>query len=232
MFNKKFILFINKFYTFSNNIKFHIRKKNKMKILGKKSWTSLIAKFLTFFWWVECALLGLVLIAFALLYKRGYDLGLSATFTEIPIYQMNSNYKNFVPGILKTSKGTLYVHLNGSLVTLLFILMVVTIVAGVILIITHQLKMIFSDFEKNIAFNVRNIARIRNIAYTLIGYSIFNWLFQIATNIFLNTNFLMGKIDLNYDFSFGYLVFGLMLLLFSEIFKTGLLLEEEGKLTI
>jgi hypothetical protein len=63
-------------------------------------------------------------------------------------------------------------------------------------------------------------------------YSFAQWAFAFAINMFLNSNFQFKHLDLTYDFNISCLLMGVALLVVEEIFKAGLLLEEEQQLTI
>lgn len=203
-----------------------------MKILGLKSWTSFAEKCLLVIWWIECALFVFAIIAFIFLSKQGYNLGLPVTFSETTINQIGPIDHSSFLGILKVSQGNFYVHLKGNFITVFTLILVTSLIGIVTLIITHQLRMIFSNFRKNVPFTTSNIKRIRNIAYALLIFAVFQWCFTILTKITLLSIFKLGKIGLTCDFSLGYFMFGVMLLLISEILKKGLLLEEERKLII
>jgi len=83
-------------------------------------------------------------------------------------------------------------------------------------------------------FSIRNAIRLRTIALLTLGASLFNTFF-----IFHLGKFLSGKIDagmmkanINTHLDYSTLLFGLLLLVISEVFRIGVKIQEEQRLFV
>ncbi|WP_214225644.1 DUF2975 domain-containing protein [Pedobacter sp. B4-66] len=205
-----------------------------MKTLGNKSLSTVIAITLNVVWWIEWAVAAgfLILLAVAGHIRGGYVLQLPVTFSETTISTVRSISSNFPGGHINATDGILSLQIQANSPNIILLLFGYGLIFASINIITYQLKIIFSNFKKNLPFNELNINRIRNIAIVLIAYSVVQWLYVVLVNVILSSNLKWGHMDLTYNFSVSYALMGLMLIIVAEIFKIGLSLEEEKQLTI
>ncbi|HEY2580456.1 MAG TPA: DUF2975 domain-containing protein [Mucilaginibacter sp.] len=140
--------------------------------------------------------------------------------------------KDFPGGILNSTNGNLFIQMHATWQNVTMLLIAFVSISAMILIITYQLKVIFSNFKQNLPFNELNISRMRNIAIVLIAYSVLQWVTVVIMNQMLLSNLNWGSVKLTYGFNISCLFTGLILLIVAEIFKLGVLLEEEKSLTI
>ncbi|WP_295791972.1 DUF2975 domain-containing protein [Mucilaginibacter sp.] len=205
-----------------------------MKALGNKSLSSVFAKAINVFWWLEWIALIVVvaMVIIAAIVKKAYAVTVPVTFSEVTLRRVQPLNNDFPLGILNTTSGNLYLQLNASWQSVAMLLMGFALLFAVVIMVTYQLKTIFSNFKQDIPFNEANISRIRNIAFVLMAYSGVQWLFIVVENQVLTSNLKWEHIHLTYSFNFSWLITGVILLVVAEIFKQGTLLDNEQKLTI
>ncbi|RYE20105.1 MAG: DUF2975 domain-containing protein [Sphingobacteriaceae bacterium] len=205
-----------------------------MKILGKNSLSSVLATVINVVWWLEWTA-AIVLIGLASItahVRRKFALQIPINFSSTNLAQVHSVNQKLPGGLINTKEGTFSMHIDANWQNNLMLLIGYGVIFSTIIIITYQLKKIFENFKQGLPFNKLNMVRIRNIAFVLMGYSFVQWLFAYVVNALLNLNFQFGHLDLTYNFNISYLLTGVALLVVEEIFKTGLLLEEQQQLTI
>jgi hypothetical protein len=206
-----------------------------MKILGNKSLSAVIAMILNFAWWIEWAFAAVFLIIMGISgqIRGAYVLPLPVTFSETTIGTVQSISKTFPGGHINTTNGILSLTIQSNLTNVVLLLVGCGFIFASISIITYQLKMIFSNFKKNLPFNILNIYRIRNIAIVLIAYSVVQWLYVVLVNMILNSKMKWDHhLELSYSFSVNYALMGVVLIIVVGVFQIGLSLEEEKQLTI
>jgi hypothetical protein len=205
-----------------------------MKTLGTKSLSSILARIIGIFWWLEW--IGLVtvvtVVIAAAVTRKAFAIAVPVTFSNITIRQVQPLNKDFPAATLNTTSGNLYLHADASLFSVVMLLIAFGLLFTLVLTVTYQLKIIFSNFKQNVPFNEVNIYRIRNIAFVLICYSVAQWLYVAIMNRVLISNLQWEHMQLTYSFNFSWLLTGIALVVVAEIFKQGTLLENEQKLTI
>jgi hypothetical protein len=220
-------LFINKLIIFVNKLII-------MKTLGNKSLSAILAKCINVIWWI--AWIGFVVLITAIIMtaviKKAFVLNIPVTYAAVTIAQIQPAGGGFPPGVLNSTNGSLYVQIAATWPYVIMLLAALTIIFAAVLMVTYQLKIIFSNFRNNLPFNEPNISRIRHIAVVLIGYALAQWLFNIAVNQILVSNFRWEHITLTYSFNISCLLTGIVLIVIAEIFKQGTALDNENKLTI
>jgi len=212
-----------------------INNSKKMKTLGKKSLSAIIATIINIIWWLEwagcIAVIALTIIAGHI--RKVFAFDIPITFTQKTIAApVVSISKDFPDAILNTTSGDLFFPLPGSWQNMLIIISAVVLVFAGIATITYQLKVIFSNFSNNLPFNELNISRIRNIAFVLMAYSILQWVVNIGVNQILIRNINWKHMQLTYSFNISFMIMGILLIIVAEVFKLGTSLEEEKNLTI
>jgi hypothetical protein len=205
-----------------------------MKHLGNKSLSAILAVIVNLVWWLEWVL-GIVLIgmgAIAAHVRKGFALQVPVSYSPISIRQVYSVQNKGDFSVLNSNNGILSIHIEANWQNITMLLVGYGAMFAVIVIITYQFKKIMESFKQDQPFHQLNMLRVRYIALVLMGYSLAQWLFVIAVNYLLSSNFQFRHMDLTYDFNFSCLLMGVVLLAVEGIFKTGLLLEEDKQLTI
>jgi hypothetical protein len=206
-----------------------------MKTIGRRSLSTIIATGLKVIWWGEWAWIAykIYMILAAAYYRGGYAPHVPITFEDATIAApIKSLYTAITTTHLNCTSGDLYFSVDATWKSISVLIAFYLIVFAAISITTYQLKLIFSNFSKNLPFNEVNIPRIKNIAYVLLAYTIVQWTGTIIIREVLVRIVHWRRFELTYDFNFNYLILGLVLLFVAEIFKMGTALEEENNLTI
>jgi hypothetical protein len=205
-----------------------------MKTLGNKSLSAFLAKVINVIWWMEWIALIIVVtvVTITAIVKKAFTVNIPVTFADITLKQVRPLNKDFPLGTLNATTGTLYLHEDASWQNVLMLLIGFMVFFAAVILVTYQLKVIFSNFKRDIPFNETNISRIRNIAFLLMVYAAIQWLFVIVVNQVLMSNLNWENIKLTYSFNISCLVTGIILVVVAEIFKQGALLDNEQKLTI
>ncbi|HMG08159.1 MAG TPA: DUF2975 domain-containing protein [Mucilaginibacter sp.] len=205
-----------------------------MKHLGKKSLSAILAVGVNLLWWLEwiAGCVGIIMVFMTAHIRKGFALQVPITYSPTSIRQIYSAERNGDFSILNTSNGILSIHIGANWQIIMMLLIGYGALLVVVLMITYQVKRIFESFKQDQPFHRSNMYRVRNISLVLIGYSIVQWLFVIAVNHILSSNFIFRHFDLTYDFNISCFLMGIVLLAMEGIFKTGLALEEDKQLTI
>ncbi|MDP4150783.1 MAG: DUF2975 domain-containing protein [Bacteroidota bacterium] len=205
-----------------------------MKALGNKSLSAILARVLTVLWWLEWVTFAFV-FTFAMVVagvKKSFTLSIPVNYSAITLRKIIPVNNEFSAGVLNSTSGNLNLTLDSSWQHVALLLTALTTVFTLAIMITFQLKAIFSSFTRNLPFHDANIRRIRNIAFVLIGYSVIQWLLILVVNRVLAANFRWEQVQLTYSFNLSALATGLVLIVIAEIFRLGATLENENKLTI
>jgi Protein of unknown function (DUF2975) len=206
-----------------------------MKPLGNKSLTKILSIILNVFWWLEwigSGVLITVILATAFL-KQNISLNFPLAFSSVTIKTVASVSKNAPPGILSVMNGNFYMPVDNNWRNILLLLAACIAVCSVFIIITYQLKLLFSSLSNNQPFDALNVLRIRNTGIWLIVLALLLFFSNIIINQFLQSHFTWGEgISLTYKFNISYLVAGIILIIIAEIFNEGVTLKEETNLTI
>jgi len=205
-----------------------------MQVLGNKSLSAILARIINTFWWLEWIAFCVVIIATiaAGIGKKTFTIDIPVTYAAITLKQIAPVNSDFASGILNATSGHLSLDVGTSWQSVIVLITGFAIVFAVAITITYQLKIIFSNFKKNLPFTELNISRIRNIAFILITYSVIQWLFIIVVNQILMSNLKWEQVKLTYSFNLSALSIGIVLVVIAEIFKLGAWLDNERKLTI
>ncbi|MDB5023280.1 MAG: hypothetical protein JWP78_1035 [Mucilaginibacter sp.] len=194
----------------------------------------MLAAAVNLLWWLEWIAGGLCMVrgGMAAYIRKGFALQVPISYSATTIGQIRPLEKNGSVGILNATDGTLSVHIGANWHNIGMLLIGYGLLFAVIVTITYQFKKILQSFKRDQPFQRSNVSRIKKIALILIGYSLVQWLFIIAVNQILISNFQFKHLDLTYDFNSTCLLVGVVLLVVEGIFKTGLSLEEDKQLTI
>lgn len=205
-----------------------------MKPLKNKSLSAILSTIANLIWWLEwlggayCIIMGIM----AGFIKKGYVFIIPINYDPITIRQIYSNSKNGPVGILNSTNGNLAFGIHANFQNIIMLLIGFGSLYAAILIVTYQLKKILHSLKQNQPFQQLNILRLKIIAFVLIGYSLVQWAFVIVVTRILVSTFRFPHMDLTYGFNYNCLFMGVILLAVQEIFKTGMLLEEDKQLTI
>jgi len=206
-----------------------------MKILGKKSLSTVLGNAINIIWWfqwIASAVLFTVFTATSVL-KSTLKVSVPVTFSSGSYKKIVALGKNMSDGNLNVMNGNFSFDINTSFLNTLLLFLGIAVICGFIILITYQLKLIFSSLKQNSPFYDMNIKRIKTIGTLLIIFGILQWLTNISINHFLISHFNWADgINLTYHFNIGYLAAGLLLIIVAEIFKVGVSLKEENNLTI
>ncbi len=206
-----------------------------MRTLGNKSLSAIIAVAINIIWWLEWIAAGIVtaVIIIASFTQRSISLSLPVTFSNVVFKQLVSANKDQPEGQLEVMNGNVSFQINNNIQNMLILLAGTAVIFFALLLLTYQLKLIFSRLARNHPFDEANIPRLRNIGFILIGFSFLQWLISVVIDQVLTSRFKWGDgVSLTYSFNISYLVAGIILIIVAGIFKTGVSLEEEQSLTI
>lgn len=211
-----------------------------MKLLGNKSLSKILSVILNILWWIEWIgsgiLITVILITWFLggnIREKNISLNFPVTFSPVTFKTVPSISKDVPAGIINVMNGNFYVPVDNNWQNILMLLAGSIAICAVFIVITYQLKLIFSSLSINQPFNELNVLRIRNIGIVLIVFSFLQFLSNIIVNQFLVSHFTWHEgITLPYTFKISYLVAGIILIIVAEIFKEGVSLKEETNLTI
>jgi hypothetical protein len=205
-----------------------------MKTLGNKSLSAILAKAINIIWWLEwiAYIVVVTVVIMAAIIRKAFAVDIPVTFTDTTIRQVQPLNNDFPVGILNTTSGNLSLNVHAAWQNVAMLEIGFTLLFAVVILVTYQLKVIFSSFRQDIPFSEVNISRIRNIAFVLMAYSVVQWLFVIAVNQILIANLRWEHMQLTYSFNISCLFTAVILIVVAEIFRQGTLLDNEQKLTI
>jgi Protein of unknown function (DUF2975) len=206
-----------------------------MKSLGNKSLSKIFAVIINILWWIEWIGSGVLIIVMLITYFSGRSMTLTVpvTFSSIPLSKIHSIKSGLPDGVLNVMNGNFSIPVENNLQNTLMLLTAGIAICAVLIVVTYQLKLIFSSLSRDQPFDELNVLRIRNIGIVLIIFSFLQFLSNITLNWFLVGHFSWEDgIKLTYLFKISYLVTGVVLIIVAEIFKQGASLKEETNLTI
>ncbi len=206
-----------------------------MKTLGTKSLSAVLSGIIQVVWWVE--LVAVVGITAAIIttpfFKEQVSFNTPVTFSNVSVKNVEAAVPNLPAGELIATDGNFSFLVQTNLVNTLIMAAVFMAAFTFLILVTYQLKLIFSSFKKNEPFMAVNINRIKKIGFIVIVYAIAKLLYSIALNQYLLSHFKWeGSIKLTYSVNLIALFAGATLIILAEIFKLGAFLDEEQKLTI
>ena len=206
-----------------------------MKSIRNKSLSKILSIILNLLWWIECigsVVLITVILVTAFL-KQNISLNFPLAFSSVIFKTVPSVSKDIPPGVINVTNGNFYLPVDNNWHNILLLLALIIIICSVFIIITYQLKLLFSSLSKNQPFDALNVLRIRNTGIGLIVLSLLLSFSNLIINQFLQSHFIWDKgISLTYKFNISYLVAGIILIIVAEIFNEGVTLKEETNLTI
>lgn len=200
-----------------------------------KSKLTRVSYFINVFWYLE--ILGFITFIGTFLtsaiVRKQFVVMLPIDFSQYNVRHIKSLNDTFDNARLDSYSGVMVFHVQSSLENVLFMSFIYILLFSVILAITYHLKRIFENFKHNHHFTKINIKRLRVIAIIIIIAPIIQYILSLIVNQMLFSNLKLGPfLQLSPSLSIGFLITGLFLLLIIEIFKIGLDLEEENKLTV
>ncbi len=206
-----------------------------MKSLGNKSLSNILSIILNILWWMEWIGSGILITVILITSFLGKNISLNfpLTFSSVTFKTLPSISKEVPNGVLNVMNGNFYVPVTNNWQNILLFLVGSIVMCTVLIVITYQLKKIFSSLRNNQPFDELNVLRIRNIGIVLIGFSLLQFLANIIVTRYSMYHFTWDKeLSLTYTFNASYLVTGVLLIIVAEIFKEGVSLKEETNLTI
>lgn len=206
-----------------------------MKILGNKSLSTILSKIISVIWWIECV--GAVVIVGAVLltpfFEKEVNFITPVSFSAVTVRTVESGANNIPAAQLTASEGSFTFPVQTDLTTTLIMASVIALTFAFFILITYQVKCIFSSFAKNDPFVESNVPRMRSIGLTLVAYSLTRLLYNIGLNQYLLVHFKWNNgIQLTAGFNSSIFFIGLIIIVIAEIFKLGTSLENEQKLMI
>lgn len=136
---------------------------------------------------------------------------------------------------IKLSNGNGRMHISHHEQNIIYIKVLAALIEVLCYIyIFYLLIKIFAGLKEGDFFAQKNGLRIRNIAYTILGITLFTELVLYLVSVHIANTYEIAGIQLkrHTDIDFTLLFFGLMLLVLSEVFIRGARLKEEQELTI
>ena len=206
-----------------------------MKAIGNKSLTNILFFIINVVWWLEWITYIIVTGVFIITsFSQKYiTIKIPISFSPVNFKTVGSLNKEVFDGSLQVINGNFSFLLQNSFLNTLICLIGIVIIFAFILMITYQLKMIFSSFTKNDPFNESNIQRMNLIGILLIGFSFLDLVFNILINLYLNSRFNWKEaVSLTAGYNINYFLTGVIIIIIAGIIKLGSSLENENKLTI
>jgi Protein of unknown function (DUF2975) len=206
-----------------------------MKVLGKRSLSTVLAVTINIVWWLEWIAMGAMLVAIILAFTVKQTVKLDVPVSMAPAAGTVVNAEDALSptGMLFPMQGHFSFQIDTNLQNAFILVAGTLIVFGFLMRVTYHLKLIFLSFKQGQPFNEANFERIRNIGLALIAFCVLQFIFNIGLRSFLTTHFKWPNgMALTYSFNVNFLVTGLILIVLSEIFKLGVFLEEDKNLTI
>ena len=184
-----------------------------MKTLGNKSLSAILLAITNVVWWIEwiasITIIGVIIIV--PFFKKSIDFNAPVTFSTTNLKNLASTGLGYSGGNLKVTEGNFFFPVQTTLQNVLGMLVIVGVVSAFFILVTYQLKLIFSSFKRDDPFVEFNMSRIRKIGFMLIIYFFLQLSYTVALNRFL---------------------MGIILIVIAEIFKRGAVLDNEQKYTI
>jgi len=206
-----------------------------MKAIGSKSLTNILFFIINVVWWLEWITYIIVTGVFIItsFTQKFITIKIPISFSPVNFKTVGSLNKEVLDGSLQVINGNFSFLIHNSFLNTLVCLLGIIIIFAVILLVTYQLKMIFSSFTKNDPFNESNIQRMNLIGILLIGFSFLDLFFNILINLYLNSRFNWKEaVSLTAGYNINYLLTGVIIIIIAGIIKLGASLENENKLTI
>jgi len=154
-------------------------------------------------------------------------------FSQTNMINMKALGSNIGDARIEGYSGFLVFHLESSWQNVLLIFIMYTLAIGTVIFITYKIKQIFSNFENEKNFIKSNVNHLRVIAMVILVIPVIQYVFTSIANNFFQNNLVIDKIVTLYpSFNYSLLITALILFALIELFKLGIELEEESKLTI
>lgn len=186
-------------------------------------------------WYVQIILFAIVIIGVStgtfLQSDRIYRWPI--TFSETSYSNLTSrDEKNSVVEVAVTKGDLLFKGQNGfQNVAITYVGLI--LVFGTSLLVTFQLKKIFSNLTKNSAFISENRNRIRVIGLVLLVSTLVKFLFGLFYSQYLNTHFQWNEtVSFTQPLDIYTIFIALLVICLGEIVRHGTALREENNLTI
>jgi len=206
-----------------------------MKTIGYKSLSKILFFIVNVVWWLEwitfIIITGVFIITSST--QKYITLKIPISFSPVNFKSVGALSNDVLNGSLQVINGIFSYQIYNSFLNTLTCLIGIVAVFSVILLITYQIKLIFSSFIINDPFNELNIKRMNHIGIILIGFSFLELIFNIFINRYLNSRFnWKDAVSLTAGYNVNYLLTGVILIIIAGIIKLGASLENENKLTI
>ena len=206
-----------------------------MKAIGSKSLTKILFFIVNVLWWLEWIAFSIVAIVFVItsFTQKYISINLPISFSPVNFKSVEALNKDLLNGSLQVISGNFSFLLYNSFFNTFICLIGLVAVFSFILLITYQIKLIFSSFIMNDPFNELNIKRMNLIGVLLIGFSFLEFIFNILINLYLKYQFNWNRgVSLTVGYNITYLLTGVILIIIAGVINLGASLENENKLTI
>lgn len=194
-----------------------------------------VSYFINAFWYLEISgfVLFIGMFLTSAIIRKQFIVMLPVDFSQYNVRHIKSLNDTFENVRLDSYSGVMVFHVQSSLQNVSFMAFIYILLFSVVLAVTYQLKGIFENFKHNQHFTKINIRRLRVIAIIIIVAPIIRYILSLIANQVLFGNLKLSPfLELSPTLSIGFLITGLFLLSIIEIFKIGVDLEEENKLTV
>ena len=149
---------------------------------------------------------------------------------SFPELEINSSKFDHVS--LKVTEGELHFTPDYYMLWWLIIVVLGLGVVGYTILITLTVRKFFQALDEGEFFSLQNARQLRILAILVVMIPPLEFLGDLFTNLLVKANFELEGIILTADFNFMLLFVGLVLLVFSELFKIGAKLKEEVDYTV
>ena len=165
--------------------------------------------------------------------RTQFILMLPVDFAQLNLTKIESLNSNFENARLDGYSGTLVFHIESNWKNIASMTGVYILLIGILIFITYHIRKIFKNFENNQHFINNNIIHLRLIAGIITIAPILQIILMLVANHIIEDNLKLGPfLNLSTSFNYGLFISGIMLFSVIEIFKLGIELEDEQKLTV
>ncbi|QDW24728.1 DUF2975 domain-containing protein [Pedobacter sp. KBS0701] len=195
----------------------------------------ILSQMITILWYLEilCGVSFLSLFLASANFRTQIVVMFPVSFSQTNIMSIKAVNTNIADARLDSYAGFLVFHLESSWQNVALMTVVYTICIGIVIFITYKIKQIFKNFETDKNFVKSNLNHLRVIAAIILVIPIMQFVFTLIANKFFQTNLAIGKfVTLSPSLNYALLFTSITLFAAIEIFKLGIELEEENKLTV
>jgi len=157
---------------------------------------------------------------------------LSTSLNQMLSETLNARFENESPVVLKVDKVKMSTEVTPRWK---FWISVYLLLAGItVLIVLEYMFRIVRSIGQDKAFSKENIARLKVIGIISIGGAVAEWVLSQVVSFWMSSSYHIDGLVLEWDQYLGWpaIIFGLLILAFTDAFKRGVAIKEENELMI